>query len=135
VGRYRERLSGPLLDRFDLLVEVAQPGAALFEHRAIAPEETSAAIRARVCAARERQLHRQGMPNRELHGRLLEQCVKLSHDDHALLTQAIRQWGLSARAYHRVLRVARTIADLEDRADIDTSHVSEALAYRLHQIE
>jgi magnesium chelatase family protein len=124
-----------LLDRFDMLVEVSRPGDALFDRSAAAPRETSASIRERVCAARERKLRRQGVTNAELHDTVLEQTVHLADGDRALLQQAVRRWGLSARAYHRVLRVARTIADLEDCAEVATGHVSEALGYRLNDAE
>jgi magnesium chelatase family protein len=135
VQRYRDRISGPLLDRFDLLVEVSRPGNALFERSTVAARETSTTIRERVCAARERQIRRQGMSNSELRDEVLERTVLLSDADRALIVQAVQRWGLSARAYHRVLRVARSIADLDDRPEIDTAHVSEALGFRLNDAE
>jgi magnesium chelatase family protein len=131
VGRYRERLSGPLLDRFDMLVEVSRPGAALFERTDTHPEEPSHSIRERVIAARERQLSRQGCSNSELRGRELERVVCLGDEDRAFLVAAIERWGLSARAYHRVLRVARSIADLDACDAIASAHIAEALAYRI----
>ncbi|MCG3171361.1 MAG: Competence protein ComM [Pseudomonadales bacterium] len=133
VARYRDRLSGPLLDRFDMRVEVSRPGDALFDTAGAARGETSATIRARVIAARERQLRRQDTTNAMLGGRELERVARLTAADHALLVGATRRWGLSARAYHRVLRVARSIADLEDRADIGSAQLAEALAYRIRE--
>jgi magnesium chelatase family protein len=131
VQRYRDRLSGPLLDRFDLLVEVSRPGDALFEPVSQAREDGSDAVRGQVIAARERQQLRQGKPNNELGARELEQVVPLSDADRELLIAATRRWGLSARAYHRVLRVARSIADLDQCEQVDSAHLAEALAYRL----
>ncbi|MBP6482316.1 MAG: ATP-binding protein [Pseudomonadales bacterium] len=131
--RYRDRLSGPLLDRFDLLVDVARPGDALFTAAADRREESSAAIRERVIAARERQRLRQGTSNSTLGARELGRVAPLTPDDQALLVAATHKWGLSARAYHRVLRVARSIADLEDTQAIASAHVAEALAYRVRE--
>lgn len=74
-----------------------------------------------------------GVTNNELQGKLLERVVSLLPPDHALLVAAMRKWGLSARAYHRVLRVARSIADLDDQASVNTAHLAEALAYRINE--
>jgi magnesium chelatase family protein len=132
VQRYRDRISGPLLDRFDLLVEVTpQAGDALFDGTAGSAEEGTTAIRARVCAARERQLRRQGIPNSELRDEAIGHRVPLADADRLLLQQAVRRFGLSARACHRVLRVARSIADLDDRDTVQTPDLAEALGYRL----
>ena len=133
VQRYRDRLSGPLLDRFDLLLEVSRPGEALFGAADASTEESSPAVRARVIAARERQRRRQGKTNSLLGARELEHVARLAGADQALLVTATRKWGLSARAYHRVLRVARSIADLDDCPDIASAHVAEALAYRVRE--
>jgi magnesium chelatase family protein len=133
VQRYRDRLSGPLLDRFDLLVDVARPGDALFAPAAERREESSATIRERVIAARARQLRRQGETNSTLGARELERVAGLAPEDRSLLVAATQKWGLSARAYHRVLRVARSIADLEDAADIGSAHLAEALGYRVRE--
>jgi magnesium chelatase family protein len=133
VQRYRDRLSGPLLDRFDLLVDVARPGDALFTPAAERREESSATIRERVIAAHARQLRRQGETNSTLGARELERVARLAPDDRSLLLAATQKWGLSARAYHRVLRVARSIADLEDTADIASGHLAEALGYRVRE--
>lgn len=130
IQRYRARLSGPLLDRFDLLVTV--PRMARSELTADAGSgETSAAVRARVLAARERQLARQGELNGALAPAALAQHCPLDAAQRNLLDSAIERLGLSARAYHRLLRVARTIADLDGSAHPHTRHLSEAIGYRV----
>ncbi|WP_369942480.1 YifB family Mg chelatase-like AAA ATPase [Xanthomonas medicagonis] len=129
IRRYRARISGPLLDRIDLHVEVARlPPQAL---RADAPPgETSAAVRERVEQARQRQQARAGRPNGQLgHSETLRDC-RLQARDEALLEQAIDRLRLSARSLHRILRVARTIADLDGSERIGTAHLTEAIAYR-----
>jgi magnesium chelatase family protein len=87
-------------------------------------------VAVRVAGARERQTTRQGKPNAQLSGAEIETFCRLHNRDHALLDQAIDQLGLSARAYHRILRVARTIADLAQCDSIETTHLSEAIGYR-----
>ncbi len=128
VRRYRARISGPLLDRIDLHVEV--PRLPRGELRADAPEETSATVRQRVVAARERMLARAGKPNAELSPREIVRDCPLTEPDHQLLEQAMERLGLSPRAYHRILKVARTAADLAASPRIETAHLSEAIAYR-----
>jgi magnesium chelatase family protein len=128
VARYRRRVSGPLLDRIDIHIEVA----------AVPPEEIagrsegepSAKIRARVSAARERQLARQGKPNAQLTSREVGQYTMLDAEGELLLKRAISRLGLSARGYHRILKVARSIADLAGDARVLASHVAEAIQYR-----
>ncbi|MDD5658285.1 MAG: ATP-binding protein [Elusimicrobia bacterium] len=134
LARYLSRLSRPLLDRIDLQVEVA---ALPFERWAAedgGPEEGSAAVRARVEAARERQRRRfQGEApavNADIAARDLRRHCALRGDGIKLLAQAARRFGLSARSLDRILRVARTIADLEDRPDVSAGHLSEAVHYR-----
>jgi magnesium chelatase family protein len=128
IARYMARLSGPLLDRIDLHVEVPRvPQAAL---RAATPGEDSATVRARVVAARHRQHARAGKVNAWLGNREVEAHCRLSPEAGTLLERAIDRLGLSARAYHRVLKVARTIADLDGADDIATPHLAEALGYR-----
>jgi magnesium chelatase family protein len=131
VQRYRDRLSGPLLDRIDLRVEVSRPGTALLDDAVASPADNSAAFPERVCAARERQLLRQGCTNAALTGEALREHVRLGAKERELLAAAAERWGLSARACHRVLRVARTIADLDGIAEPGAAAVSEALGYRV----
>jgi magnesium chelatase family protein len=128
VLRYRARLSGPLLDRIDLQIDVpAVPQEALAER---AGGETTAAIRARVEAARLRQIERQEKPNAKLATREIDRWCATDEAAQALLKQALTQLGLSARAYHRILKVARTIADLASTSSISAVHIAEAIQYR-----
>ncbi|WP_421868475.1 YifB family Mg chelatase-like AAA ATPase [Motiliproteus sp.] len=129
IKRYQGRISGPLLDRLDLQIEVG----ALSEQELIeatTPAEDSASVRRRVELARQRQLRRRGKLNHRLSGQELELDCALNRENRQLMQQALNRLGLSARAYHRVLRVARTLADLEGATDIDRSHLLQSLSYR-----
>lgn len=129
VQRYRARISGPLLDRIDLHVEVPRLPAELL----CAPRtsnENSAMVRARVCAARAHQLARAGKPNALLGNGEIERDCALTKEDQGLLAHAVEKLRLSARAYHRILKVARTIADMDRAEQIATPHLSEAIGYR-----
>ncbi|MDH4094920.1 MAG: YifB family Mg chelatase-like AAA ATPase [Betaproteobacteria bacterium] len=128
IARYRARISGPLADRIDLKVEAPVPREA--ELTDPAGGEPTQDIRRRVAAARERQLARQGEPNALLGTQEIEQHCVLEQAAEALLRQAISRLALSARAYHRVLRVARSIADLDGAQRIAPAHVAEAIQYR-----
>jgi len=129
VRRYRARVSGPLLDRIDL--QIAVPRVALADLGNAAPAgESSATVRARVVAARERQLQRAGKPNARLSNREVQRDCALIASDRSLLERALDKLGLSARAYHRVLRVARSIADLASSERVATAHLTEAIQYR-----
>jgi magnesium chelatase family protein len=135
VARYHNRLSGPLRDRIDLIVEVASVPVAVV---ADAPEgEPSSRVRARVQAARDRQRGRYGPDgprvNAELRSGLLREHCRLDPEARRLTRVAAERLGLTARGHDRVLRVARTIADLSTAPEIAAEHVAEALQYRLAQ--
>ena len=128
VLRYQARISGPLLDRIDLQVEVPAVAA---EQIAAAPDgESSAVVRERVVAARAIALERQGTSNARLAGDALDAHCRLGGDSSRFLQAATTRLGWSARSFHRVLRVARTIADLGGAGDIGTGHLAEAIQYR-----
>jgi len=128
VARYRRRISGPLLDRIDLQVEV--PAVPQEDLTGGTPGEPSEAIRIRVAAARCCQIERQGGPNGALTVREVDRHCTPEAQGATLLKQAIVRLGLSARGYHRVLKVARTIADLANAKTLATAHVAEAIQYR-----
>ena len=129
VHRYRSRISGPLMDRIDIHVEVpAQRPEALTKATA---GETTAVVRERVVAARARMLERQKCPNAALGPKALAKHAKLPSEAQSLLTQAVDELGLSARAYDRILKVARTIADIAGREAVELEDISEGIGYRL----
>ena len=128
IERYQSRISGPLLDRIDLFVDV--PRLTRQELREGRDAEPSSVIRERVAAARDIQTRRQGVPNSALAGRRLREACKLREDSEALLGAAIDRMGLTGRSHDRVLRVARTIADLGGEDDIAVENLAEALNYR-----
>lgn len=128
VARYRGRISGPLLDRIDLHLEV--PALREDELTAAANGEASDRIRARVEAARQRQMARQGKPNAQLGSKEIDTHCAPDEAGAALLKQAIARLNLSARAYHRILKVARSIADLAGSASVQSHHIAEAIQYR-----
>jgi magnesium chelatase family protein len=133
VQRYRGRLSGPLLDRIDLHVEVARPdrisGSVPGSGSGPVPE-CSALVRRRVVAARERQLARAGLPNAQLEGAQLREHCRLDAPSRRFLEEAAQRVGLSPRACQRILKVARTIADLEGSSEIAGDQLAEAIAFR-----
>ncbi|HGH6027619.1 TPA: YifB family Mg chelatase-like AAA ATPase [Vibrio mimicus] len=127
--RYLSRLSGPLLDRFDMSIEIpALPKGTLANGGDRG--ESTAAVRQRVLAARERMLVRSGKVNALLQSREIEQYCPLVKADAEFLESALHRLGLSIRAYHRIIKVARTIADLQGEAQIARPHLAEALGYR-----
>jgi magnesium chelatase family protein len=128
VAAYRGRISGPLLDRIDLHVEVPRVGPD--EIASAVPSESSADAARRVAMARTRQLERQGRANNRLEGGAVLECTLADAAALALLGTAMQRLALSARAYHRVLRVARTIADLAGEECVGTGHVAEAITFR-----
>lgn len=128
VARYQGKLSGPLLDRIDLHIEVAALPAD--ELLAAPAGEPTASVRARCVAARERALVRQGVPNQALQGQAIDEHARLDDAARPFLHTAATRLGWSARATHRALKVARTIADLAASEVTTTAHVAEAVQYR-----
>jgi magnesium chelatase family protein len=133
IAKYRGRLSGPLRDRIDLIVEVpAVPVSAIAD---ASPGEPSSAVRARVLSARELQQARYGAggvrTNADLRGTTVAKHCRPDAGGRTLLRRAVEKFGLSARGYDRVLKVARTVADLGGSESVHTDHVAEALQYRL----
>lgn len=132
VRRYQGRISGPLLDRIDIIVEV--PALEYDEIRRKSPAESSKEMKARVDEARDIQKTRFGgdgtMSNARMNSRELREFCSLSPDGEELMRDAFDAMGLSARSHDRILRVARTIADLDGAEQIDVSHIAEAIQYR-----
>jgi len=128
VQRYRQKISGPLLDRFDIHVEV--PALEISELQHASRSETSAQVRARVISARASAIKRSGVTNQQLQGKALEQFCELQTDDKSMLEGALQQLGMSARSYYRLLKVARTLADLSGAEAIASVHLLEALSMR-----
>ena len=131
IKRYQNRISGPLLDRIDLHIDV--PPLQAHELQDNGPTENSETVRQRVIAAYEIQMQRQNTLNMSLSPKQLEQYAALDQSAQNMLEMAQQKLNLSARGYHRVLRVARTIADLNQSPDIQSQHLSEALSYRGQQ--
>lgn len=130
IKRYQAKLSGPLLDRIDLHIQVHDlPHEALFQKHDTA-SQSSEVVRSRVLAARERQIQRQKVMNAALKNKALEKYCELGEAEKNLMTKAVAELNLSPRASHRVIRVSRTIADLESAEQIGLKHIAEALSYR-----
>jgi magnesium chelatase family protein len=131
IRNYRSKLSGPLMDRIDLHIEVGPP-----PHEALlggANEENSSLIRTRVIKARERQISRRangGRCNAQLSGREISKLCTLGSDQRALIRKAASELHLSARSIHRIMKVAKTIADLESMDEVSSGHISEAIQFR-----
>jgi magnesium chelatase family protein len=132
IQRYISKISGPLLDRIDIHIEV--PAVQYRELRAGTANEGSAEIRARVMAAREQQTQRflkdRIYTNAQMNTRQIRAHCELSAEGEKLLERAMQQQALSARAHDRILKVARTIADLETQSQITVGHIAEAIQYR-----
>lgn len=128
IQRYRARISGPLMDRIDMHLQV--PHVPLEQLQLSQGGESSEIVRERVKIAREKQHQRQGSSNAHLKHRQIHQFCAINESDTQFLHQAINKLGLSARAYHRILKLARTIADLGGYEQIQSSHINEAIAYR-----
>jgi len=136
IQRYRSRLSGPLLDRIDLHVEV--PPVRVEDIQRAEPGESSAAVKERVNAARRIQTLRFAdnqtiYCNARMGSKLIKEHCPLDEHSTRLLHQAIDRLGLSARAYTRILKIGRTIADLERAEKISSTHIAEAIQYRRMQ--
>jgi len=130
IARYRDKISGPLLDRIDMHIEVPRVSTEMLRRGSTRGEESSAHIAKRVAYSQQRALARQGQANHLLSTSQIKQHCDLSDADHHLLEQAIEKLGLSHRAYHRILRVSRTIADMDNQTNIQRHHLTEALSYR-----
>ncbi len=130
VQRYLAKISGPLLDRIDMQIEMPSLPSLVLSQTRTGDVETSSVVKTRVMEARQRQCRRQSKSNQELTTQDLSQYCHLSEKPQQLLNQAVQKFNLSARAYHRIIRVARTMADLSGESDILESNISEALTYR-----
>lgn len=129
VMKYLNRLSGPFLDRFDLSIEVPLLPKGMLSQKK--PEgDSSADVKKRVLEARQKQIKRNGKINSALSTQEINKFCNLNDEDNEFLEQALMKLGLSARAWHRILKVSRTIADLDSKKNIERKHLSEALSYR-----
>ena len=129
VQRYRSKISGPLLDRIDLHVEISRPKRLPFKNHG-SDSESSARVRERVVAARERQLKRAGLPNAQLNSAAVRRYCDTGGRNHKFLEEAAIRMALSPRGCQRILKVARSIADLDENRTIRKKHLAEALSYR-----
>lgn len=133
IQHYQQRISGPLLDRIDLHVHVPPIDYQTLLSDTARPEN-SATVQARVVKARERQTERQSCPNAELVGQSLETHCKLNDAAKQQLYRVLKNLSLSGRSIHRVLKLARTLADLAEKQEIEVEHINEALSYRLEKL-
>ena len=129
INRYRNKISGPLLDRIDIHLEVARPKQMILPGRD-QPGESSSAVKSRVVAARAIQLQRQQASNAHMSSTDIKKHCRLKPDQESFFESAATKLSLSPRGCQRALKVSRTIADLEDRRTIEHSHLAEALGYR-----
>lgn len=130
IKRYRHKISGPLLDRIDMQIEVSRLAANYISSSINHCAENSATVRARVIAAQQKQFVRQNQLNVFLQGKNLEKFCQINNINQQIVVGAINRLQLSTRAFHRTLRVARTVADLADSEEILINHFTEALFYR-----
>lgn len=130
IRRYRGRISAPLLDRIDIHIDVPRVAKDQLRQKTPNDSETSADVQIRVCAARKLQMQRQNKPNAYMTNKEIEKFCALDSECDKLMDKAFEQLGLSARGYHRTLKLARSIADLENSEMIQTNHLSEAISYR-----
>jgi len=128
IQRYRGKLSGPLLDRIDLRITVPRLPPGVLQEDGLA--ESSATVRERVCAARDRQLQRSGNINAQLSAAQVRQFCSLDTPSKQFMLKAEQKLGLSARAHHRLQKIARSIADLAGAEAISLAHLQEAMIYR-----
>ncbi len=129
IHRYQRKISGPLLDRIDLHLEVPPVNLSDLQGEGKGGE-SSAVVRKRVIKVREKQRQRQGCLNSSLSVKALQELVRLDHASQSILERAVNQLGVSARGYHRILRIARTLADMSGEEDVASQHIAEALSYR-----
>ena len=130
IQRYRNRISGPLLDRIDMHIEVPNLSLEMIQRPQRNAEEPSKKVKQRVEAAHQLQISRTKTTNNLLSSQQIDRHCQLCEYDRQLIETAINKLGLSARAYHRILKLARTIADMGNSEDIKTPHLSEAISYR-----
>ncbi|WP_438863265.1 YifB family Mg chelatase-like AAA ATPase [Neptunicella sp.] len=128
--RYLNRVSGPFLDRIDIQIDVPKLPSGSFTEQIKQRGESSQQIRQRVIQARNKQLHRAGKANAHLSNKELERYCPLLSEDQKFLEIAVEKLGLSIRSYHRIVKVARTIADLDQQDNIQHEHIAQALSYR-----
>jgi len=129
VLRYLNRLSGPFLDRIDIQIEVARLPKGIWSNET-EQADTSEIIQQRVCRCRNIQLKRQGKANAHLSSAEIREFCALSAENNTFLELAVEKLGLSTRAHHKILKIARTIADMSGSKDIGHEHLTEALSYR-----
>jgi magnesium chelatase family protein len=130
LNRYRNKLSAPLMDRIDIQIELPRLEHTELLNNKHRQQETSEQVRARVIQTRERQLRRQGCLNAKLGNQQIERFCALDRDAERILIASIEKLKLTARSYHKVLKLARSIADMTNEVDILSPHLAEAIAYR-----